>query len=158
MNEVVVVKAFANISDRTVDTYLFNPDVEIEDCIVMIGWRKVFDRLVHYKERTYVNIRKIENDGGDDYRTDCLLDCHYYKDHYKMIITIIIIIIIIIIITDLSKQQSLESDPKAIQQINSTKKLRVNATIFFILEEVKETIFNFSQETVRALWIYFILI
>ena len=55
--------------------------------------------------------------------------------------------------TDLSKQQALDVDPRAIQQINFTAKLdRANNTrIFFILEEPKETVLDFSQGTVIVL-------
>ena len=51
---------------------------------------------------------------------------------------------------DFSKQQALDFDPKAIQQINFTANLdRVEKTRFyFILEEAKETVFEVSQETV----------
>ena len=43
---------------------------------------------------------------------------------------------------DLSKQQSLDANPRAIQQINFTADLNCarNTRIFFILEEAKETI------------------
>ena len=52
---------------------------------------------------------------------------------------------------DLSKQQALDADPKTIQQINFTTNLdRANNTRFyFILEEAKETVFGFSQGTVK---------
>ena len=55
----------------------------------------------------------------------------------------------------LSKQQSLDADPTAIQQINFTANLdrAGNTTIFFIIEEAKETIFEFSQGTVKVLWV-----
>ena len=54
---------------------------------------------------------------------------------------------------DLSKQQALDSDRKAIQQINLTANLdRVgNARIFFILGEAKETVLDFTQGTVKVL-------
>ena len=54
---------------------------------------------------------------------------------------------------DLSKQQALDADPKAIQQINFTANLdRVgNTRFYFILEEAKETNFEFSQGTVKVL-------
>ena len=47
---------------------------------------------------------------------------------------------------DLSKQQALDADPRAIQQINFTTNLdRVgNTRIYFILEEEKETVLDFS--------------
>ena len=54
---------------------------------------------------------------------------------------------------DLSKQQSLDVDSRAIQQINFTANLdrAGNTRIFFILEEAKETVWDFSRGTVKAL-------
>ena len=54
---------------------------------------------------------------------------------------------------DLSKQQALDSDPRAIQQINFTANLdrAGNTRAYFILEEAKETILDFSQGTVKVL-------
>ena len=52
---------------------------------------------------------------------------------------------------DLSRQHALAADPRAIQQINFTANLdrAGNTRIYFILEQVKETIFEFSQGTVK---------
>ena len=57
------------------------------------------------------------------------------------------------IAVDLSKEQALDADPKAIQQIHFTANLHRagNTRIYFILEEAKETIFEFSQGTVKVL-------
>ena len=54
---------------------------------------------------------------------------------------------------DLSKQQTLDADPRAIQQINFTANLdRARNTRFcFILEEAEEIVFEFSQGTVKVL-------
>ena len=54
---------------------------------------------------------------------------------------------------DLSKQQTLDADPRAIQQINFTANLDRdrNTRIYFILEEPKETVLDFSQGTVKVL-------
>ena len=73
------------------------------------------------------------------------LSYSYSKEHYK------------VIAIDLSKQQALDADLKAIQQINFTGNLAQdgNTTIFFITEEAKETILDFSEGTVKVLWIYF---
>ena len=51
---------------------------------------------------------------------------------------------------DLSKQQALDGDLRAIQQINFTANLDRggNTTMFFITEEAKETVLDFSQGTV----------
>ena len=73
------------------------------------------------------------------------LDYAYFKNYYK--ITEI----------DLSKQQALDADPRAIQQINFTANLdrAGNTRIYFILEEAKETVLDFSQGTVKVLWMQF---
>ena len=57
------------------------------------------------------------------------------------------------IAVDLSKQQALDADPKAIQQINCTANLdrAGNTRLYFILEEAKETVLEFSQGTVKVL-------
>ena len=57
--------------------------------------------------------------------------------------------------TDLSKQQEVDADQKVIKQINFTRYLdrNRNTTMFFIIEEAKETILDFSWETVKVLWI-----
>ena len=54
---------------------------------------------------------------------------------------------------DLSKKQPLDADPRAIQQINFTANLdRVgNTTMFFIIEEAKEIVLDFSQGTIKVL-------
>ena len=48
---------------------------------------------------------------------------------------------------DLSKQQGLGSDPRKIQQINFTANLdrARNTTIFFIIEQEKETVLSFYR-------------
>ena len=57
------------------------------------------------------------------------------------------------IAVELSKQQALDADPEAVQQINVTANLvRAERTRFyFILEEAKETVFEFLQGTVKFL-------
>ena len=57
------------------------------------------------------------------------------------------------IAVDLSKQQALDADPRAIQQLNFTANLNRagNTRIYFILEEAKETILEFLQGTVKVL-------
>ena len=95
--------------------------------------------------KTYENIKKITIDQGDDYTTGCLLDYSYFKNYYKMIAI------------DLSNQQALDADPRAIQQINFTANLdrAGNTRFYFILEEAKETVFEFSQGTVKVLLMQF---
>ena len=77
----------------------------------MINGENVFDQPVKCNKVTYENIRKTAAGYGDDYTTACFLDYPYFKDSYKMIAA------------DLSKQQALDADPRAIQQINFTVNL-----------------------------------
>ena len=57
------------------------------------------------------------------------------------------------IAADLRKQQALDADPKAIQQINFAANLDKagNTRWYFILQEAKETVFEFSLGTVKVL-------
>ena len=54
---------------------------------------------------------------------------------------------------DLNKQQVLDIDPRAIQQINFKANLdrARNTKMFFIIEEAKGTVLDFSQGTVKVL-------
>ena len=93
-------------------------------CKVMIGGKNLIDQPVKSDPRTYDNIRKISTGQGDDYTSGCLLDYNYFKKCYKMIAV------------DLSKQQTLDFVPKAMQQINFTENLENQSKVFFIIEEV----------------------
>ena len=123
------VLAFENDDQRTSNKRYYIPNVEIKDYNVMIDGKNFFDQPVKNDKVTYENIRKIATGQGDDYTTVCLLDYIYFKNYYKMIAV------------DLSKQQALDADPKAIQQNNFIANLdRAGRTRFyFILEEAKET-------------------
>ena len=135
------VLAFENDDDRTSDDQYYLPTVEIKDYNIMINSENVFDQPIKNNKVTYENIRKIATGQGDDYTTGCLLYYPYFADTYKMIAV------------DLSKQQALDADPRAIQQINFTANLdrAGNTRVYFILEEAKETILDFSQGTVKVL-------
>ena len=137
------------------------PLVEVKDYNVVINGRNFFDHPIKNNLITYDNIRKIATGQGDDYTTDCSLDYPYFKNYYKMIAI------------NLSKQQALDADPKAIQQISFTANLdwagntanlfhywrsKRNHCRFFIIEEAKEIIVDFSQGTVKVLWTFFTLI
>ena len=135
------VLAFKNDTQRTSAKGYYLPNAEIKDYNVMINGENVFDQPVKDNKVTYENIRKIAIGQGGDYTTGCLLGYRYFKDSYKMIGI------------DLSKQQALDVDPRANQQINFTENLdrAGNTRIYFILEEAKETKLDFSQGTVKVL-------
>ena len=135
------VLTFENGEDRTDHEKYYLPTVEIKDYNIMINGENFFDQPIKNNKVTYENIRKIATGQGDDYTTGCLLDYSYFADTYK------------IIAVDLSKQQALDADPSAIQQINFTANLdrAGNTTVYFIIEEAKEAILDFSQGTVKVL-------
>ena len=59
----------------------------------------------------------------------------YFKNYYKI---------------NLSKQQALDGDSKAIQQINFTGNLEEQSTMFFIIDEAIERVLDFSQGAVKV--------
>ena len=107
----------------------------------MIDGTNFFNQPINNNFKTYENIRKIVTGQGDDYTTSCFVDYSYFNKDYKMIAL------------DLSKQQVLDTDPRAIQQINFASNLdrEGNTIMFFTIEEAKETVLDFSQGTVKVL-------
>ena len=89
-------------------------------------------------------MRKISTGQGDDYTTGCLLDFAYFEKNYRLIAA------------DLSKQKALDADPKAIQQIIFTGKIKTTEAntrtiIYYILEKSKKTKLEFSKGTTKVL-------
>ena len=107
----------------------------------MIDGRNFFDQPIKNDLKTYDNIRKIATGQGDDYTTGCLLDYPYFKKYYKLIAI------------GLSKQQKLDADLKAIQQINFIGYLTRGggARMYLTIEEARETVLDFSKGTVKVL-------
>ena len=134
--------SFENENDRKSHSTYYLPKVETKDYNVMIDGKNFFDQPINSMTKTYENIRKITTGQGDDYATSCLIDYSYFENHYKMIAI------------DLSKQEDLEADPRVIQQISFTANLDNydgNKTMFFFIEEAKETVLDFLQRTVKVL-------
>ena len=100
------VLSFENENGRTSHSTYYLPKVEIKDYNVMTDGKNFFDQPINSMSKTYENIRNIATGKGDDYTTGCLLDYPYFKENYK------------IIAIDLSKQNELDADSRAIQQIN----------------------------------------
>ena len=128
------VLAFENDTQRINKKRYYIPNVQIKDYNIMIDGKNFLHQPVKNDKVTDENIRKIATGQGDDYTAVCLLDYIYFKNYYKMIAV------------DVSKQQALDADPKAIQQINLIANLdrTGNTRFYFILEEAKETVFEFS--------------
>ena len=63
----------------------------------------------------------------------------YFKENFK------------ITATDLSKQEAIDADSKAVQKLNFTANSdQAEDTMFLIIEETKKTILDFSQATVSV--------
>ena len=101
----------------------------------MIDGKNVFEQPIRNNKVTQENIRKITIGLGDDYTT-CLLDYIYFRNYYIMIAV------------DLSKQQALDADPKATQQINFTANLdgegKIESILF--LKKQKKLSLSFHKE------------
>ena len=68
-----------------------------------------------------------------------MLDYQFFKDHYQLIAV------------DLSKQNELDADPKAIQQIEFYGMLNTNSKVCTVLEKSKETILEFYKINEKVL-------
>ena len=80
----------------------------------------------------------------DEYTTGCPLNFAYFENNYRLIAA------------DLSKQKALDADSRAIQQIIFTGKIKATEAntrviIYYILEQSKETILEFSKGTTKVL-------
>ena len=65
-------------------------------------WKNFFDQPIKMIKQHMKILEKIDTGQRDDYTTGCFLDYTYFRDYYKMIAI------------DLSKQQAINFDPKAI--------------------------------------------
>ena len=75
---------------------------------------------------------------NNDCTTGNLLDFAYFKENYELVAI------------DLSKQTKLK-DPQQIDFIGKLENQDHGATMFFTIEKSEETIFNFSQNSVRII-------
>ena len=96
--------SFEGDGRRKSSKQVYLPTVETRAYNVVIDGRNFLDQPIKNDLKTYDNIRKIATGADDDYTTECLLDYLYLKSYYLIAI-------------DLRKQQKLDADPKAIQQI-----------------------------------------
>ena len=118
----------------------FLPRMKIKNYNIEIDIRNFYDQSINDLIKQYEEVRKISTGQSNDYSTVCLLDYVYFKDDFRLITA------------DLSKQKALDADPKAIQQIIFTGQVDDEAlTVFYILEQSKETKLEFSKETTKVL-------
>ena len=99
------VLAFENDIQTTSAKGYYLRAVQLKDYNIMISGEIFFDQQIKIDKVTYENIRKIAASQGDDYTAGYLLDYPYSNDSYKMIAV------------DLSKQQALDADSRAINKL-----------------------------------------
>ena len=87
----------------------------------MIDGKNFFDQPVRHDLISYDSVQEIVTGQGDGYTTSCLLDYNYFKNYYKMIAI-----------------------------VNFSGNPEQQAVLFFIIEEAKETVLNFSQGIVKV--------
>ena len=137
------VLAYDNTGDNpvTADSHrrYFLPRIKIENYNIKIDGKSFYDQPINDWIKQYDEVRKVSTGQGDDYTTGCLLDFSYFEKNYRLIAA------------DLIEQKVLDADPTVIQQIIFTDKESGNIAIYYILEQSKETILNFSKETTNVL-------
>ena len=75
------------------------------------------------KSNSMMKLERLQQEKGDDYTTECLLNCQYFKNHYQLIAV------------DLSKQKELDADSRAIQQTEFYGELENDSQVCKVLEK-----------------------
>ena len=114
------------------------PRIDLNKYNVIIDGRNFYDNPIESDIEKYREFKKVMIGKGEDYATGSLLDCDYFKKHYKLVAV------------DLSKQKELDAGPRAIQQIEFKYMVETNSTIYWVLEKSKETILEFYKGTVKV--------
>ena len=116
-----------NTADPESHRRYYLPRVEIKDCNLLIDGRNFYDQNSNDSITRYTELLKFITGRSEDYSTLSLIDYDYYIKDYN------------IAAIDLSHQSVLNSDPKAIQQIEFIYKLGndVRANILTVLEKRK---------------------
>ena len=100
--------------------------------------RNFYDQPVNDLIKQYDEITTISTGQGDDYTTACLLDFAYFFKKCRSIAA------------NLSKQNTLDADSRAIQQIIFTGTANAGVMIYYILEQSKETILKFASGNIKS--------
>ena len=114
------------------------PRIDLEKYNVIIDGRNFYDNPIESVIEKYRELKKVMIGKGEDYTTGSWLDFNYFDKHYKLVAV------------DLAKQEELDADPRAIQQIEFKYMLGTNSTIYWVLEKSKETILEFDKGTVKV--------
>ena len=131
-----------NITNENSYRKYFLSRLRITNYNIEIDERSFYDQPINDLIKQYDEVRKKSTGQGDDYTTGCLLDFVYFEKSYRLIAV------------DLSKQKALDADSRAIQQIIFTGKTDNTIRVYYILEQSKETILEFSKGTTKALYLH----
>ena len=128
-----------NVTNENSYRKYFLPRLKIKNYNIEIDGRNFYDQPINDSIKQYDEIRKISTGQGDDYTTGCLLDFVHFEKNYRLTPVY------------LSKKKALDADPKAIQQTNFTGKADNTIRVYYVLEQSKETILEFSKGTTKVL-------
>ena len=117
----------------------FLPRVKVKYYNIEIDGRNFCYQRINDLIKQYNEVRKILTAQGDDYTTGFLLDFGCFEKNYRLIAA------------DLSKQKALDADWRAIKQIIFTGKASEGVMIYYILEQSRETMLEFSKRTTKVL-------
>ena len=123
----------ANVITPNSHKRYFLPRTKIKNYNIETDERNFSDQAINDIIKQYHEVRKVSTGQDDDYTTGCSLGFAYFKSNYK------------IIAADLRKQKALDADSRAIQKIIFTGTASVAVIIYYILEQSKETILEFSK-------------
>ena len=132
------VLAYQNADDRKSFSQFYLPRVMVKDYKVIIDELAFFDLPIKTEEEAYEKIIDISR--NNEFTTGDLLDCDYFKKHYKLIAI------------DLGKQQVLQENEDLIQRINFIGSLEEVANVFIIIEKQENTILEFSQNLAHVIY------
>ena len=135
------VMAYSRVDDqptRNRQQKYYLPRIDLNKYNVTIDGRNFYDNPIESDIEKYRKLKKVMIGKEEDYTTGSLLDYNYFDKHYKLVAV------------DLSKQKELDADPRAIQQIEFKYMLGANSTIYWLLEESKESILEFYKGTVKV--------
>ena len=102
---VMAYSRAANEPDRNSQQKYYLPRIDLNKYNVIIDGRNFYDNPVESNIEKYRELKKVMIGKGEDYTTRSLLDYNYFNKHYELVAV------------DLSQQQELDADPRAIQQI-----------------------------------------
>ena len=128
-----------NVTNENSYRKYFLPRLKIKNYNIEIDGRNFYDQSINDLIKQYDEVRKISTGQGDDYTTGCLLDFVHFEKNYRLTPVY------------LSKKKALDADPKAIQQTNFTGKADNTIRVYYVLEQSKETILEFSKGTTKVL-------